>query len=428
MRLPTFLVCVAALWLGHTMVMAQTSPPLQASPPAVEGFSGPRLKRLSAFTRSTTDTGSYLGAVTLVSRNGNIVDWQAYGHSDLARQRPMTRDTIFRIYSMTKTVASVAVLMLMEEGKFLLDDRLDKYLPEFSGIKVFAGGSAHAPQLRSLKRPISIRHLFTHTGGFATGDSKNIEAVKLFNRVDLHQSATLKDYVAYVAQQPLALDPGERFNYDGVSLEILSRLVEVISGLPFDVFLEQRILTPLAMIDTGFSVPPAQRARIADMVTTDADGSLRLTTTPDAQQPGGMLNPYPSGAGGLYSTAGDYLRFCQMLLNGGSLDGVTILGRKTVDLMMSNHLGSAKLPKGALREGEGFGLGGYVVLNVARRGRLGSVGQFGWSGAGSTYFTIDREEKLVALLLMQHLPQDLPKDPPKISARFFNLVYQSLVN
>jgi CubicO group peptidase (beta-lactamase class C family) len=281
------------------------------------------------------------------------------------------------------------------------------------------------PQLRAAKRPVSIRHLLTHTTGFASGGDAPAAAVQVFHRVNLSQVATLKDFSAYVARQPLAHDPGEIFHYDGAATEVLSRLVEVVSGLPLHQFLQQRILTPLAMLDTGFDVPVEQRHRVVDMVTTNAQGVLERTTTPDALQPGTMLKRYPSGAGGLYSTAADYLRFCQMLLNGGTLDGVTLLRRTTVDSMMVNQLGSAHIPKGALREGEGFGFGGYVVLDPSHRDRLGSIGAFGWSGAGSTYFTIDHKENLIAMLLMQHLPQDLANDPPKASARFFDAVYQS---
>jgi CubicO group peptidase (beta-lactamase class C family) len=268
----------------------------------------------------------------------------------------------------------------------------------------------------------------THTGGFAVVGAKADEAARLFNRVDVNRLPTLKAYAEYVALQALATDPGERFAYDGVATEVLSRLVEVVSGMPFDAFLQQRILAPLGMKDTGFSVPAGQRGRVVDMPTTTAEGQLVIAATRDALHPGEMLRPYPSGAGGLYSTAGDYWRFCQMLLNGGSLEGISLLGRKTVDLMMSNHLTQLDPPVNSFSKAEGFGLGGYVVLDVARRGRLGSVGQFGWSGAGSTYFTIDRQENLIAMLLMQHLPQGLPKDPPRISARFYNVVYQALVN
>ncbi len=408
--------------------MAQAPPsPLPLSLPATEGFSDSRLAKLHAFTRSVTESGEYLGAVTLVARNGRIVDWRAYGLRDLSTKSSMMPDSIFRIYSMTKTVTSVAVLVLMEEGKLNLEDPVEKYLPAFKGIKVFVGGTADQPRLRAAARPLTIRHLLTHTGGFATS-GKPAEAVKRFNRIDLHASPTLKDYANHVARQPLATDPGTRFNYDGVSIEVVSHLVEVVSGMTFDSFLQQRILTPLKMSDTGFSVPSEKRARIADMVTTNAGGGLEIASPRHATHPGEMLNPYPSGAGGLYSTAADYVRFCQMLLNGGSLDGVSILGRKSVELMMMNHLTHLDPPVNQYSKFEGFGLGGYVVLDVAGRGRPGSVGQFGWSGAGSTYYTIDCQEKLIAILLMQHLPQGLAKDPPKISTRFYNFVYQSLVN
>jgi CubicO group peptidase (beta-lactamase class C family) len=384
------------------------------------------LKRLENLVQSVTNSGEYLGAVTLISRNGKIIDWHAYGHRDLTKKTPMRHDSIFRIYSMTKTISSVAVLMLMEEGKFTLEDPIEKFIPEFANIQVFAGGTADAPQRRPAKRSITIRHLLTHTGGFATNGTNDGEAAKRFNRFDLHKSSSLEDYAKYVAQQALVTDPGERFSYDGVSLEVLSRLVEVVSGISFDVFLQHRILVPLNMTDTGFSVPLTKRGRVVDMLTTNADGQLVLATTKDAANPGESLNPYPSGAGGLYSTAGDYVRFCQMLLNGGSLDGISILGRKTVDLMMMNHLTHLNPPVNSFSDAEGFGLGGYVVLDVARRGRPGSIGQFGWSGAGSTYFTIDRQEKLIAMLLMQHLPQGFPKDPPKMSTKFYNVVYQAL--
>lgn len=413
--------------LGQSIVIAPSSAPAQEFIARADGFSGARLDRLNMFMRSVTDSGEHLGAVTLISRNGRIVDWRAYGHRDLTKKSPMSQDSIFRIYSMTKTVTSVAVLMLMEEGKLSLEDPVSKFLPEFADMNVFDGGTADAPKLRPPARQITIRHLLTHTAGFATSGGKNDEAVKLFNRFDLHRSPDLKSYTEYVARQPLAVDPGERFNYDGVNTEVLCRMMEIVSGMSFDVFLHQRILGPLKMVDTGFSVPTAMRGRVVDMVTTTVDGKLAIAAAHHAKNPGETINPYPSGAGGLYSTAIDYLRFCQMLLNGGTLDGVSILGRKTVDLMLMNHLTHFDPPVNSFSKAEGFGLGGYVVLDVARRGRLGSVGQFGWSGAGSTYFVIDREEKMVAILLMQHHPQGLPKDPPKISVKFYNLVYQSLV-
>lgn len=411
-------LCLAALWLQ----------PAAAQPmPAVisEVSKQPSMQALETFSQTLVNGGGYLGAVTLVFHRGKTVHWQALGYRNPTRTMPMERDSIFRIYSMTKTLVAAAAMMLVEEDKFALDDPIERHLPEFADAKVWRGGSVQEPLLRAAKRPVSIRHLLTHTTGFASGGDAPAAAVQMFHRVDLSQVATLKDFSAYVARQPLAHDPGEIFHYDGAATEVLSRLVEVVSGLPLDQFLQQRILTPLAMSDTGFDVPVEQRHRVVEMVTTNAQGVLERTNTPDALQPGTMLKRYPSGAGGLYSTAADYLRFCQMLLNGGSLDGVTLLRRTTVDSMMVNQLGSAHIPKGALREGEGFGFGGYVVLDPSRRDRLGSIGAFGWSGAGSTYYTIDHKENLIAMLLMQHLPQDLPNDPPKAGARFFDAVYQS---
>jgi CubicO group peptidase (beta-lactamase class C family) len=403
------------------------APPLPAAAASSQGMSGERLQRLDRFMRGITERGEYLGAVTLVARNGQIVDWRAYGYRDIARTDKMARDAIFRIYSMSKTVTAVAVLTLMEEGKLALEEPIGKHLPEFAAMRVFSGGTADAPQSRPVKSALTIRQLLTHTPGFAGYGDDSDEARRLLQRADLAKSADLKEYAARLAPLPLAHEPGQQFHYDGVPIQLLSRLVEVLSGMPFDQYLQQRIFTPLRMVDTGFSVPPEKRGRIADMTTTDKDGKLTLPAAGSVPAPGERMNPYFSGAGGLYSTAGDYARFAQMLLDGGQLDGVSILGRKTVELMMQNHLTQLNPPVTEFSAAEGFGLGGSVVLDVARRGRLGSVGQYGWSGAGATYYTIDRQEKLVAILMLQHLPQGLPNDPPKPSVKFYNLVYQSLV-
>jgi CubicO group peptidase (beta-lactamase class C family) len=348
------------------------------------------------------EAGQYLGAVTLISRNGVIVSLRAHGRRELDSAEALPADAIFRIYSMTKPITSVAALMLMEQGKFQLDDPIDKYLAEMRDLRV---------DQRKPVRPISVRDLFIHSAGFAVG------------RGDPGQHASdIRSYVTKLSSLPLAADPGRRFNYDGVNTVVLSRLIEIWSGQPFDVFLQDRLFRPLRMRDTGFSVPKEQRHRIAQMTSTDAQGRLIASPAYAGVVAGEPINAYPSGAGGLYSTAADYVRFCQMLLNGGELDEVRILSAKTVGLMMSNQLQSE------FRAGEGFGLGGYVVVDEARRGRLGNVGQFGWFGAAGTYFIIDRKEQLIALLMLQHLPQGLPHDPPKLSAPFYNRVYQSLIH
>lgn len=357
---------------------------------------------------------------------------QAYGYRDLARTAPMRTDSIFRIYSMTKTATTVAVLMLMEEGKLSLDDPVEKFLPEFADMKVFAGGSADAPQLRPAEHRITLHQLLTHTAGFATGGAGYEEATRLLERADLHGSADLAEFSRRLSQVPLAVEPGTRFSYDGTQLEVLARVVEVASGQRFDAFLQQRLFDPLRMADTGFSVPVDKRNRIVDITVMGADGKLRLDDGPSAVDPGAMLNPYYSGAGGLYSTALDFMRLCRMLLDGGTLHDdmhgdVSILGRKTVEQMMVNHLTFLDPPVTQFSDAEGFGLGGSVLLDPARKGRLGSVGQFGWSGAASTYFSIDPKERMISILLLQHLPNEAANDLPRISTPFYNLVYQALV-
>ncbi len=357
--------------------------------------------------------------MALIARNGKIVDRVAYGHRDLARTTPIDFETIFRIYSMTKPVATVAVLMLEEEGKLALEDPVARHLPEFAG------------------RTATIHHLLTHTTGFAQASPA------------VERSRDLAAYSRAASRLPQAAPAGTRFEYNSVNTEVASRLVEAVSGQRFDLFLESRIFTPLGMHDTGFSVPREKRARLAHMTSTDAEGKLVDYPAGESRHPGGMMRSWFSGAGGLYSTAADFARFCQALLDGGQLEGARILTRRSVERMMSNQLGHLDPP--VSQYGEGFGLGGFVILDVResslprvgggpmhreqtelgpalRRGdtRPGSVGAFGWSGAAGTYFMIDPRERLFAVLLTQHLPRGLARDPRKLSFQFYNRVYQSL--
>lgn len=402
-------------------------PPLPVADAGTQGVSAARLQRLHDFMRHATAADGYLGGVTLVARNGRLVDWQAYGHRDLARREPMRKDAIFRIYSMTKTVTSVAVMMLVEEGKLTLDDPLSRYLPGFAAPQVLIGGSVEAPKLRPADKPVTLHALLTHTAGYPAGLKGDALAVTLMERIDPHGASDLRGFAERMSRVPLAADPGTRFGYDGASLELLARVVEVVSGQSFESFLQQRIFDPLQMRDTGFRVPAAQRSRVVDLTRMGATSRLELADTISARHPGEPLNAYTSGAGGLYSTAGDYARFAQMLLAGGTLDGHMLLGRKTVDLMLRNHLTMLDPPVTQFSDAEGFGLGGYVVLDPAGRGQLGSPGQFGWSGAASTTYSIDPHEHLLMILLLQHLPrEDGGKDLPRISRNFYDLVYQTL--
>ena len=421
--------------LGMLLVTG-TTPALAASEPAslagsdvvAVGLAPQRLQRLDRFLQRATGADGYLGAVSLVARDGTVVDQRAVGYQDLARTVEMRPDSIFRIYSMSKTVTTVAVMLLVEDGTLALDDPVERHLPAFAGLQVLVGGTADAPQLVPAERSITLRHLLTHTAGFANGGAGSELATQLLEGARLGESADLSEFASRVARVPLAEQPGTRFRYDGVQFQVLSRVVEVASGQRFDKFLRQRIFDPLGMTDTGFEVPRAQRHRVVDITRMGQAGQLMLDSGPSALQPGAMLNPYFSGAGGLYSTAPDFMRFSSMLLAGGSHQDGQLLGRKTVEAMFANQLGHLPRPVTEFSDAEGFGLGGSVLLDPALKGRLGSVGQYGWSGAASTYFSIDPHERLVSILLLQHLPNDAANDLPRISTRYHNLVYQALVD
>jgi CubicO group peptidase (beta-lactamase class C family) len=352
-----------------------------------------------------------------VWQDGQTPHVHAAGMRDLAGTAPMTDDAIFRIYSMTKPVVSVAVLMLVDSGNIGLDDDIARHLPAFSQLRVLdENGAQRAPA-----RALTIRHLLTHTSGIANSEGA---ALRLREAAGLDDAPDLDAYVQRLATVPLQHDPGTVFAYDGAATNVLSRLVEVVSGESLDAFLRTRLFAPLGMVDTGFSVPAEQRARVVDITTTGDDGHLRIADGPSATTPGAALNPYTSGAGGLYSTAADYLRFARMLLGRGALDGTRYLREDTVAMMLRNQLGFLDAPHTSFSPYEGFGLGVSVQLDPAARGRLGAPGQVGWSGAASTYFMIDPTRGLVAILLAQHLPRDVAGDPPRLATPFYNLVQQ----
>ena len=380
------------------------------------------------FMQDATGDCGYIGGVSLVIHNGKLIHLAASGYRDLERREPVHTDDIFRIYSMTKPVTSVALMLLVDEGKLDLGDRLDQYVPEFALVQVLDAGPGGHSTTRPPRSPITLRELLTHTAGFPAGLPGDAPAAELQLTADPHGAHDLRGFTERLATAPLAADPGTRFAYDGAATEVIARVVEVVSGESFADFLQKRIFDPLLMPDTGFRVPHAQRHRVVDITTMDDTGHLRIADGVSAATPGEPLRAYSSGAGGLYSTAGDYARFARMLLNGGTLDGAQLLSHASVAAIMGNQLaGVLDPPVNQFNQGEGFGLGGYVVLDPVRRGQLGSVGQFGWAGAASTTFTVDPEEQLIAILLLQHLPRDdVSRDLPRISREFYNLVYGSL--
>lgn len=424
-----------ALLLGLSLQACASTPVSPAQPHAAPSQTGTTIAHtlapaaLDAQLAQAVAPPGYLGVVALVADDHDVLYQRAFGSADLQRRQPMAMDAIFRIYSMTKPITSAAILMLADEGRLKLDDPVSRYLPAFADVQVLDPDG----RLRAPARALTLHHLLTHTSGLAIGDGP---ATRLREQVDPEGARDLAGYAARLSQVPLAADPGTVFAYDGAATQLLSRIVEVVSGQSLAHFLDERFFVPLGMRDTGFDVPAAQRHRVVDITTTqiqaqdgkahDGKARLRIADGPSATTPGAALNAYQSGAGGLYSTAADYLRFCRMLLAGGTLDGHRYLQPQTVHAMMQNQLGHLAQPTLPASEHEGFGFGLSVQLDPAARGRLGPPGQVGWSGAASTWFMIDPERHLIAILLAQHLPRDVPGDLPRLSTPFYNLVQQSV--
>lgn len=387
------------------MVMAAAAllaQPLPVSTPAKEGMSAERLGRLHAYFDEVARSGRPPGAVSMVVRNGKIVDWRAYGD--------MKRDTICRVYSMTKPVTSVAIMMLVEEGKLSLSDKVETYIPEFKDLKVYKGGTVDKPELTVPERAMTVKHLLTHTSGLTYGGADNVG--EMYRKVKVFEVGSLKEFIGRVAKLPLVASPGTKYEYS-ISIDVLGYLVEVVSGMPFDRFVDERIVKPLKMKDTTFVLPEEKRARLAKIYTLK-DGKV-------AEAPGLEAKGVPFGGMGLFSTIDDYARFAQMLANGGELDGVRLLGRKTVDLMMMNHLTGLEKPTTGGDNSDGFGLGGSVRIAVEKSARPGTEGLYGWDGAASTRFRVDRKEKLTMLLFQQWFPFDTTN-----LNKFETLVYQAL--
>jgi CubicO group peptidase (beta-lactamase class C family) len=391
--------------------MATTAAPeslLEASPEDA-GLSSSRLASLGRITHEAVDAGKIAGAITLVGRRGKVVYQDLYGSMDREAGKPMALDTIFRIYSMTKPIASVALMMLYEEGRFQLDDPASRYIPELRDQKVLTGGSAERPDLREPLRPASVRDHLMHTAGLpGLGTAAESPIARLYREAALPgitaQGATLRDLIVKLGRLPLAYDPGTRWEY-GASTDVVAYLVEVLSGQRFDEFLKQRIFEPLGMTDTGFHVPESQLQRFAANYRA-AENGLELSDAP-ATSAFARPQTYFSGVGGLVSTAADYTRFCRMLTSGGVLDGERVLGPRTLQLMATNHLAGGRDMKEMgggsriARPGMGFGLGFAVLLDPAAAGVIGTPGEYYWSGAANTAFFVNPAEDLFVILLTQ---------------------------
>jgi len=367
------------------------------------GVSEQRLKQLSAEIASDVQKGTIPGAVILVARDGKVVYTDAIGLQDPKSGAPMKQDATFRIASMTKPIVSVGAMALVEDGKIILSDPVSKYVPELKGMKVGvekkdATGNAVLEEVPT-NREMTIQDLLRHTSGITYGflGKSLVKQQYLDAKVDFDPTMTLADYLDRLSKLPLAYQPGTTWEYSS-STRVLGAVIERVSGQTLDVFLSERILKPLGMKDTGFWVDTAQQARIAEPLAVDPD-TKAPARVPDVRKPPRLL----CGDGCMVSTANDYYRFLQMLLNGGELDGVQILSRKSVELMTSDHLGSriAHSPVDFLGPGYGFGLGFAVRTAPGEAASLGSVGDYFWAGIYGTYFFVDPKERLIAIYMIQ---------------------------
>ena len=378
-------------------------------PPESVGFSSKRLTRVNERMQSYIDDGKLAGALTMLARRNEVFHLQTYGVQAIESCVPVERDTIFRLYSMTKPITSVAVMMLYEEGHFSLDDPVGKFIPDFANMQVFDGMGETGMRLVGQDRPITIRHLLMHTSGLSYGLHRDTPIDAMYHEARIADAdSTLKEVMERLAKIPLVNQPGARWRYS-MSSTVLGYLVEVISGQPFDEFLHNRLFTPLAMDDTSFFVPEGKLHRLATAYVPSRGGGITPhegSVTTRHKKPHSMK----SGGAGLVSTAPDYLRFCQMMLNGGALDDKRLLSPKTVQMMVSDHLTDDFKPyivedrMAAYTNGCGFGLGFSVVNDIAQHGIPGSNGMYSWFGAASCYFWIDPAEELIAILMTQFMP------------------------
>jgi CubicO group peptidase (beta-lactamase class C family) len=387
------------------------------SRPESVGLSSHRVQHLDRFIRQRyLDTGRLPCAAILIERRGEVAHTSLQGYMDVERGRAVTEDTLFRIYSMTKPITSVALMMLVEEGAIALDDPVHRYIPQWRNLGVYEAGFIGTFRTRPASAPMRIVDLLRHTSGLTYGlqQRTNVDAAyRKFGFGDPAGTSTLDAMIEGLAKIPLEASPGEVWNYS-VSTDVLGYLIGKVSGVPFEDFLRQRIFAPLGMTDTGFHVPPEKASRLAACYVATPDGRMQLQDDPLTSRY--LKAPsFVSGGGGLVSTTADYLRFCRMLLNGGVLEDARLLSPKTVELMTANHLpGGKELPEMSVSlfgetgySGVGFGLGFAVTTNPARSLLPGSVGDFSWGGMASTCFWIDPREQLIVIFMTQLMPSTL---------------------
>ena len=409
--------------------------------PTKVGFDPARLARIRPKMQSYVDRGVFAGITTMLARRGEIVHFDQVGHQDRATKTALTPDTIYRIYSMTKPIICTALMTLHEEGRFQLFDPVAKYLPAFGKVRVLESDARGNHREVAPNQIMTIQQLFTHTAGITYNFVEESPVSTMYLEAGLMANAhsTLAEVIGEVARFPLANHPGAAYHY-GMSIDVLAHLIEVVADQPLADFLQERLFQPLGMTSTGFSVPENQLDRVATMyghpdVATSTFSAIFAAWQKGVNDEVDVTQTYPThgapnfarGGHGLFATAGDYMRFAQMLLNGGSLNGARILGRKTVEFMHINHVPMSLLPyrigANPAAAGYGFGLGSRVLLDPAASAVTGSVGEFGWAGAAKTYYWVDPVEEIVGVFMSQFMMAvELPDQDFRV------LAYQALVD
>ncbi len=417
-RIANYLTIVGLAFAGAACLSIFAAELPQAKPDHV-GFSAERLNKIAPAMQKWVDEGKIAGAVGLIGRKGKIAYFESYGYMDREAKKPMRKDAIFRIYSMTKAVTGVAVMTLYEDGRFGLNDPVSRYLPEFAHMKIAAEGGG----VTEAKQQITIRDLLRHTSGLNYAGPRGADGK--FGLTEARRATQGQDLAAVIkafAAVPLLREPGTAFDYS-YSIDVLGRLVEVVSGMTLEQYFSKRIFEPLHMKDTAFFVSEDKWDRLATLYAPKQDASLiRLEGGPQdsfKKKPAAFM-----GGEGLTSTARDYARFCQMMINGGELDSVRILGRKTVDLMRADHLNGMPVVGSTLPKGFGFGLTFAVNPGGGHTGGIGSEGEYYWGGAAGTRFWLDPKEQTFGVYMIQILPNGgLP-----YAERFRQMAYQALVD
>jgi CubicO group peptidase (beta-lactamase class C family) len=401
----------------------------QAKPESV-GFSSERLERLDSSLKSLVDGKKFAGMVTVLARHGKIVDEKTYGYADIAGQKAMQKNTIVRIYSMTKPITGIAMMMLYEEGKWKPSDPIARYIPEFRDLKVYTGVDKDGkPMLDKPGHAPTMGELMSHTAGFTYGFFGSTPVDKMYQEADLLSAPTLQEFIGRVAKLPLLYQPGEGWVYS-VSVDIQGYLVEKLSGKPFADFLRERIFQPLGMKDTAFYVPADKLDRVASVYQSDATaGAPAMPKEAGISQPPGL----PSGGGGLYSTAEDYLRFAQMVLNGGEMNGVRLVAPSSIELMRANHVpddvkNARKFGIGIyqIQPGLGFGYDFAILEDPLRLGSTAGRGTMIWDGVAGTWFWIDPTNDVVFVGIVQRWL--MAPGAPDVENLSRALTYQALVN